>query len=183
MPSQGQSVVDVVCPNSCHAWLLTSKPGHDLCCELQFLLEGNALWQVDAPSKTCQNPRTNIDHILTSESPMMPFADLRLRMRNGAWKRGLETMSLHSRLPQKRPQNGRYFFTGAFCQMVHLKNVSKHLAKYGQTHSKKGTVDTHRPSFVHVLRVCWPGREPRTGKSRKVLPECSQKLGCSLCRG
>ena len=37
---------------------------------------------------------------------------------------------------------------------------------------------------VHLpLRVCWPAREPRTGKSPKVLPECSrdcsQKSGCS----
>ena len=32
-----------------------------------------ALRQDDVPSKTYQNPRTNTDHILTSESSMMPF--------------------------------------------------------------------------------------------------------------
>ena len=39
-----------------------------------------------------------------------------------------------------------------------------------------------KEDFRH-LRVCWPAREPRPGKSPKVLPECSrecsQKSGCS----
>ena len=38
------------------------------------------------------------------------FADLPLRMRHDAWKRGLETMSLHNRFAQKWPKKGQFFF-------------------------------------------------------------------------
>ena len=69
---------------------------------------------------------------------------------------------------------------------------SGHISAQGLRHSCKwppGSQIVRAPRSVedkyacenHVLRVCGPAREPRTGKSPKVLPECSrecsQKLG------
>ena len=52
--------------------LLTRKTGLTYLVNCSFSLR-RCIWQVATPSKTCQNPRTNGDHILTSESSMMPF--------------------------------------------------------------------------------------------------------------
>ena len=180
MPSQGQSVVAIVCPNCCHVWLLTSgvekltrsslkglsnrallriKNG---CFASRFLLLGigfleasiktNLSFKSPSPKPLLNRtgsvfalPMTrepghmtylvncsfflkevpygkSMHHqrhvkirgqTVTTFSHQNPqwnhFAHLLLRMRHDAWKRGSETMSLHSRFAQKWPKNGFFF--------------------------------------------------------------------------
>ena len=110
MPSQGQSVVDVVCPNHCHVCLLTSKPAMTYLVKCIFLFREVLYGKSMRHLETCQNSRTNSDYILTSESSMKPFCRPSAKDVPRGLAERLGTLSLDSRFAQKWPQKWAIFF-------------------------------------------------------------------------